>query len=294
MVNGWKAQVAMAAAAALIICVVMAYRQPGYIYEQLDRRPVPALETIEFTSESLDQIYQLYVQLPPGYTDSNTRYPVLYAVDGRPATQLYSGAVLPLMRRREISDVIIIGIGYAGNQRLIIGSTFLDSRRARDFTPVPNIAMPQSGQADTFLTFLEDKVIPFIDATYRTDSNDRSVGGYELGGLFSFYAILSRPDLFQRCLAIEPRFSWEDDHIFEVEAQIAETGMLLNASVYFASLGSDLNRLSGEAMMADTLRSRAIPGLKTEHAVASGRSQFAAIQDAVANGLRFFHEHPLQ
>ena len=79
-----------------------------------------------------------------------------------------------------------------------------DRRRARDFTPVPEPTLPKSGQADNFIAFLEDKVVPFIDATYRTDPSERGLGGYTLGGLFSAYATLKSPETFNRCLAIDP------------------------------------------------------------------------------------------
>ncbi len=294
MASAWKIQSAMAVVAALLVGGVMAYRQPEFVYEHLDRRPLPPIETIQYASASLDQNYELIVQLPPGYAESGKRYPVLYALDGRAAAELYSSAVLPLVRRREIDEYIIVGIAYADSQRLVISNTLLDTRRVRDFTPVPNTAIPQSGQADTFLTFLQDKVVPFIDATYRTDTNDRAIGGYELGGLFAFYAVLSRPELFQRCLAIDPRFSWQSDHIFTIEAEANTPGRPWAATVYFAALGGESTAVSGGAIMADTLRSRGFPRLSVYDEVISGHDQYKDMETAVANGFQFFRAHPLQ
>jgi len=282
----------MVVAAALIVSGVFAFRYPGYLYEIVDRRPVPEIETIEYSSESLDQTYLLYVQLPPGYGQSNKRYPVLYALDGWAATRMYSRAVLPLIRRREIPEPIIVGIGYKNSGRVFAGAIFLDGRRARDFTSTPDPAIPRSGQADTFLSFLDDKVVPFIDATYRTDTDDRAIGGYELGGLFSCYAALSRPELFQRCLAIDPRFAWQDEQIFEVEEKAAAAGIPLNARIYFASFGDRAFTNSAVAFMADTLRRREYPDLVVEDAVVSGRRQTATVETAISDGLRFVYDSP--
>lgn len=281
----------MATVAAVLVCGVMAYRAPGFVYEVADQRPVPPVETIEYFSDDLDQVYRLYVQLPPGYPEPGTRYPVLYALDGQVATDLYTNAVLPLIRRREIPEIIIVGIGHRGGRGLRLGGTLFDTRRVRDFTPVSDSTFTTAGQADTFLRFLDESVVPFIDATYQTHRDDRAIGGYELGGLFSCYAKLSDPDVFQRCLSIAPRFGRAEDYVFKIEADLAASDTPLDGQMYFVTFG---DRSSTATVLADTMRSRRYPDLMIGDAAVSGGAEAGTVESAISDGLRFIYSQPSQ
>jgi predicted alpha/beta superfamily hydrolase len=65
-----------------------------------------------------------------------------------------------------------------------------------------------SGGADRFLAFMRDELIPYMDATYRTDRTDRGLLGHSYGGLFAVYAMLHQPDLFSRIIAASPSLGW--------------------------------------------------------------------------------------
>lgn len=55
-----------------------------------------------------------------------------------------------------------------------------------------------SGHAAEFLQTIETVIMPFIEREYRADPSCRVMAGASLGGLFTLYAIYTKPELFKR------------------------------------------------------------------------------------------------
>lgn len=62
------------------------------------------------------------------------------------------------------------------------------------------------GNADAYLDFLVHTLKPEIDQRYRTlpGQENTAIGGYDMGGLFSIYAGLMRPDIYSNIAALSP------------------------------------------------------------------------------------------
>src|SRR5206468_10799165 len=54
-----------------------------------------------------------------------------------------------------------------------------------------------TGEGPTFLRVLTEEVLPDIDRQYRT-SDDRTLTGFSLGGLFGAYTMFQSPNTFRR------------------------------------------------------------------------------------------------
>jgi uncharacterized protein len=55
---------------------------------------------------------------------------------------------------------------------------------------------PGPPRAEAFLSFIEKELIPSIEKTYRTNGQ-RILKGQSLSGLFTLYALLTKPTLFE-------------------------------------------------------------------------------------------------
>ena len=124
----------------------------------------------------------------------------------------------------QIPEVIIVGITYNGS--------FDDwyKKRIRDFCPTESYAVqafPGGGGADNFLKFIQNELIPVIDANYRVVPGERVMVGYSLGGLFGAYAMFESPELFNRNILISPSFWWDNRMIFDSEDIFSQNNLSL-------------------------------------------------------------------
>jgi predicted alpha/beta superfamily hydrolase len=71
------------------------------------------------------------------------------------------------------------------------------------------------GRADEHLVAMTDVLKPRIDAELRTrrGPEDTGVMGSSLGGLFSFYAAWTRPDVFGKAICLSSSFWWGHRHM---------------------------------------------------------------------------------
>jgi len=145
----------------------------------------------ELTSGLLQGSRTITVHTPPSYDEAGSvRYPVLYLLDGD--TNLgHASAVTDFLGENGIMpEVLLVGI-HAG------------ATRAEDYLPPgPDQGAP-SGNADAFLSFIEEELIPFVEAEYRSGPF-RMISGHSYGGVFVTYAAAARPELFRAYLTQSP------------------------------------------------------------------------------------------
>ncbi|MGM0505871.1 MAG: alpha/beta hydrolase [Bacteroidota bacterium] len=140
------------------------------------------VESLEVESEHLGEPVSYSIYFPPGYLDSNRRYPVLYLLHGFSDDE--TGWV-QFGRTAETAD-----------------------QSYTDDESVPMIiVMPDAGVSwyinnyDGTLRyedFVVEELIPHVDETYRTrpDREFRAVGGLSMGGYGSLILALNNPTLF--------------------------------------------------------------------------------------------------
>jgi predicted alpha/beta superfamily hydrolase len=172
-------------------------------------------------SDVLGDDRSFVVSLPEGYESTELRYPVLYVLDGEYFYFQANGALQFLSEcrynsNRPVPQMILVAV--------------LGGDRNRDFTathaPVQGpLRFPTSGGADAFLDHVQKELVPFVDSRFRTSG--RILAGWSLGGLFTFYAFLEKPELFSAYIAISPSLWWNSQEPLEwAEDRIPEGGEL--------------------------------------------------------------------
>ncbi len=111
-----------------------------------------------------------------------------------------------------------VGIGYQDEA----DGDWKEANRTRDYTPTSftppedhflrsnPVDYENSGGADAFLDVVRDEVIPFIEAKYDVDDEDRVLIGKSMSGLAATHALMTRPGMFKRYLIISPSIWWDD------------------------------------------------------------------------------------
>lgn len=173
----------------------------------------------QFPSKFLSSSRDLIVYLPPGYRQSDARYPVLYLQDGQnlfdPATAFGGNdwkvdlTADSMAERAEIDPPIIVGIYNTG------------VRRMSEYTPTRCKRRHKGGKARRYAEMLAREVKPFIDHEYRTRkaAAHAAVGGSSLGGLVSLVAGLEYPRVFGSLAVISPSVWWDNRAIVRIVEQ---------------------------------------------------------------------------
>lgn len=145
-------------------------------------------------SSLLSEERRILVRLPRNYElDASARYPVLYKLDGDNQLTRYDNSVDILTSMDVIPDLIIVALP---NGRGMRNRDLTPSRLHQDGNEKGEMGAGEMGRGDRFLDFIEQELIPYVEANYRT-TRERILAGHSRGALLVLQSLLSKPDLFQ-------------------------------------------------------------------------------------------------
>ena len=246
---------------------------------------LPGTHTRELYSEIVGQAYELQVNLPSGCSDAEAAcpvfflldaqwdYPLLYAIYGE---QHYDGF---------IPDLVLVGITWGGED------PDPDVLRRRDFTPTDESGRGDGGGAANFLAFIERELVPFIEREYHTTA-DRYLAGSSLGGLFTLYALLQRPGLFNGYIATSPATPWDGGVIYRYADGFADRAGASRSRLYVAV--GEVEELRGPVTgFVDWLRDQRFPGLSWTAETVAGAGHSGVKAQGNTRGLQYlFRDDP--
>lgn len=199
----------------------------------------------ELPSTATGRRYQLWVNLPASYAQSDASYPVVFLTDANlwfPVVRNLGG--LQSQRGQNIEEYILIGLTH--DQDLSSPAS-----RARDYTPTdprlradfgsgadPGEYLSDAyGEAATYRDYLETEVFPFVAANYRADMSRKVYLGHSYGGLFGAFVLATRPAMFQTYLLSSPSVWFDRQSILQLAEQSAvplpaETRVMMVAGGY--------------------------------------------------------------
>ncbi len=168
------------------------------------------------------------IQLPESYFSQETyKYPVLVLLDGESNLD-YTRSVSEFLADSAVMPEVIIVALHAG------------VTRERDY--LPNNEQTNSGMtgdADQFLSYIEQELIPFVEAEYRA-APLRLLSGHSIGGVFVIYTMLKQPGIFQGYMAQSPYLA--DQALVALLTQQIETFGKQNPSLdktFYMNLGDE-------------------------------------------------------
>ena len=257
----------------------------------------PPAEYREFTSKINGRAYSTWVRLPDSYTrDASRRFPVVYVTDGHLVFPLISSIYRGIYLEKNLPELIMVGVD----------STQVDEWNALRYvnlTPTRSLKREaevafmknghQSGDGATFLRVLTEELLPDIDRRYRT-SDDRTLTGFSLGGLFGAYALFQAPNTFRRMILGSPAFYWDDTVIFKIEEKFAAARKPLHTRVFIAGGGAEPPPMVDLMQrFVSVVNNRRYEGLSLESHVFDDETHMSSEAPIAARGLRVvFRESP--
>ncbi|MCB0628266.1 MAG: alpha/beta hydrolase-fold protein [Saprospiraceae bacterium] len=146
-----------------------------------------SVEQISLPSEFLEEWRELYVHLPASYDTTSRDYPLLVVLDADYRFSVTFGIIDYMSYWQGLPEMILLGIPNIDREG-----------RRQNLLPTA-----YGGEADQFLLFLREEVLPYIEEHYRV-SSQRVLIGHSHAGVFTAYTLLTQPDLFQGYIAADP------------------------------------------------------------------------------------------
>lgn len=173
--------------------------------------------TDELYSRQLGEKRILNIYLPEGYDAKDTvHYPVIYLLDGGADEDFIHIAGLVQFNSFEwinrVPKSIVVGIANTDRKHDLSFPTSI----AKD-----KETYPTTGSSARFMAFIETELQPYIERTYKTNSN-RTLIGESLGGLFATEILLKKPKLFNYYILVSPSVWWDNGSILKLKSAATE------------------------------------------------------------------------
>jgi predicted alpha/beta superfamily hydrolase len=186
-----------------------------------------------FFMPQLNRSRRVWIYLPPSYSSSEKKYPVLYMHDGQNVFDdltSYSGEwgvdeALDTLGVKT-KECIVVAIDNGGDKRL-------NEYCPYDFSlsGIWNNKKLEIGEGRQYVDFLVKTLKPYIDKKYRTlkKKDNTFTAGSSMGGLISMYTILKYPKKFGGAGVFSPAF-WVAPQLFD---DVKSKGKKVKAKIYF-------------------------------------------------------------
>ncbi len=266
--------------------------------EDLGPATVPWTTSYRLKSRSIEQDFLVQVAWPPAPTTSGQTFAVVYVLDGNHAFTIAAQVARALQSGPfPLPPTLVVGIGY--HFETLEDRARWGVLRVRDFSPCTDALFESQyaggpgacGGAQAFLEFVETEVQPFVASRFPVDPQDQTLTGASLGGLFALYTLFTRPDAFQRYVAISPALYWGERRLFQLEADLAKTAKDVPVHLYLAAGGLEEAHDARQKLVSNLyemearLRARAYPGLKMDLRIFEGETHMSVYFGALARGL---------
>lgn len=248
----------------LIFCLLypLAHYSCGNFVDHQNARieSLPTIQKLTFYSDVLKENRVLLVRLPKGYQQTKRKYQVLYVLDAEFHFQHTASAI------EFLSECGYQLLNPMMPQVIVVGIVNVD--RNRDYTPTActeqgTLRFPTSGKGERFLKFFEIEVIPLIDSKYRTHPC-RVITGWSFGGLFTVFAFLERPHLFNAYVAMSPSLWWDKKFLVKRAETLLRSGGMSKKTLV-VTLGS-AEQGGGDISIGDSVYRSFLPLMREEPA----------------------------
>ncbi len=227
-------------------------------------------ERVKFQSKILQEERTFLIYRPANYNYSQSRYPVLYILDGNAHFHHVTGITRYLSQIRSIPRMMVVAIP--------------NTNRDRDLLPTKMAHVRNSGGGDNFLKFIETELIPFVDNNYRTYPY-RILVGHSFGGLFAVYTLLTKPKLFEAYIAVSPSLHWDNLLVLKKAMKLFKSKLSLKKFLYMTMGNETRDMLLSIKNFSKILREKAPRNLKWHYEYMKKEDHGSTPHRSIYNGL---------
>ncbi len=178
-------------------------------------------ECIEVCSSVSGREYRIMLATPQSPPPA-AGYPVIYLLDA----EMCFGTAVEAVRwqtkpPKGYDSAVVVGIGYPSRLDRV-RERFLDYTTPADPAHLPvrgnGEPWPPLGGADAFLDFIEQELMPAVEARYPVDRSRQAFIGHSMGGFLVLHALFTRKPVFRTYVAGSPSIWWNGHALLEEES----------------------------------------------------------------------------
>ena len=218
-----------------------------------DELSIATIEIIE--SEILGEEREVWVHVPAefyGMDTTDVKFPVIYVVDADGHFLPLVGIVDQLSSRFSANDQcpphIIVGIRNPNRNDDLSPSISSDGQDG----------ISEQGGGSTFIKFISDELIPFVNEKYPV-APYKTLVGHSLGGLFVLNTLVNNKNLFDNYLILDPALDWDNEKSAEQAIDAFTNQIFNNQQVYIVGAGPFTKGLTEEEIKNDTSMLMGLP-----------------------------------
>jgi len=219
--------------------------------------PIPEHDEFTIESKQVGETRNINVWTPPEYRTSIDSLPVMYMADGGIIDEDFphiANTLAELIKAKKIPPIILVGIANTQRRRDLTGPT--EVIKDKEIAPIV-------GGSEKFRTFIKEELFPEINKRYRT-TNEKSIIGESLSGLFVVETFLLTPDMFDNYIAFDPSLWWNDKYLIKTAKDHLAKFSQNEKRIWFAGSGAeDISETVGK--LADILKTENFPIIKWKY-----------------------------
>jgi len=160
---------------------------------------VTVLPDDSLVSVPLNRAVHLTIILPPAYSETGPRLPVLYLNDGQDLPRLHMSDVLDSLYNAQAIRPFVLVAMHANVDRIQEYGTAAQP----DY-------MKRGSKAGAYTDFVLTELLPYIQSHYHVSADPAqcAIAGFSLGGLSAFDIGFHHPDRFSRIGVFSGSFWW--------------------------------------------------------------------------------------
>jgi predicted alpha/beta superfamily hydrolase len=210
--------------------------------------PIPVHQSFKLKSKILNETRTINVWIPEDYSKSNDSLPVMYMPDGGTKEDFphIANTIAELIKNKSIPPMILVGIENIQRRKDLSGTTEVEEDK--------KIA-PVIGGAEKFRNFINEELFSTINKKYRT-TNKKGIIGESLAGLFIVETFLTKPEMFDYYIAMDPSLWWNNQYLVKNAKNYLAKFPTTDKRIWFAgSSVADINPYTNQ--LATILKSEA-------------------------------------
>lgn len=220
----------------------------------LKKDPIPVHDEFKIESIQVGETRNINVWTPPEYKTNTAPLPVMYMADGGIIEEDFphvANTLAKLIKAKSIPPMILVGIANTQRRRDLTGPTEIEEDKA---------IAPIVGGSEKFRAFIKEELFPEINKRYRT-TNEKSIIGESLSGLFVVETFFLEPDMFDNYIAFDPSLWWNNHYLVRTAKDHLANFSKREKRIWFAGSSAEDNSIYTNDL-AELFKSGNYPNIK--------------------------------